>query len=323
MAYGKPVSIDFDKIYESNSCGKFKIIQDLGRDKRSRYWVRIKFLETGTEKDVRYDIAMDGRVRDDLYGIEFNKIYNSIYYGPYQIIAYLGRDQESKKVVRIRFLNTGYEYDVLHKMVKTGQVKDYSVDYHNRSMTIDKDEYNNHIVKILKSRWKTMMERCYNPNSSSYQAYGAIGVTVCDIWHHFEVFLASITSVKNYHRFYADPTNYNLDKDFYQLDKPKEQRIYSPNTCIFLSAVDNSNLSVMEHHEGYYGIRQVKSGNYTIIFSTGNDRRSFGTYSNLIAALNDYNYYYLKYGNYELVPLLNRGIPYMCHAEAMQYIVKR
>lgn len=37
--------------------------------------------------------------------------------------------------------------------------------------------------------WKAMRERCLNPTSSGYKKYGARGITVCDRWSSFELFL--------------------------------------------------------------------------------------------------------------------------------------
>lgn len=36
--------------------------------------------------------------------------------------------------------------------------------------------------------WADMLKRCYNPNSTSYPWYGALGVKVCTEWHLFENF---------------------------------------------------------------------------------------------------------------------------------------
>lgn len=36
--------------------------------------------------------------------------------------------------------------------------------------------------------WNTMMERCYNPNSTSYHKYGERGIKVCERWQVFENF---------------------------------------------------------------------------------------------------------------------------------------
>ena len=37
----------------------------------------------------------------------------------------------------------------------------------------------------IHNRWKTMKQRCTNPNSSRWQYYGAKGVTLCAEWHDF------------------------------------------------------------------------------------------------------------------------------------------
>jgi hypothetical protein len=37
-----------------------------------------------------------------------------------------------------------------------------------------------------------MKDRCQNPNSNNWEAYGARGVTVCERWQSFENFLADM-----------------------------------------------------------------------------------------------------------------------------------
>ena len=321
---GKPrIQIDFDKIYESNSCGKFKIIENLGRDKRSRLFVRIKFLKTNTIKDVRYDIAMDGKVKDDLYDIDFNKVYKSNYYGTYNIISYVGRtrNHDSHKVVRIKFHNTGYECNVLLRLAKIGNVKDDTVPYCDRECIIDYD-YSNTIVNILKERWKSMMYRCYNANCDSYKYYGGIGVSVCEYWHNVDNFISSMPGIPNYFNFFGDPVRYHLDKDYLQMNIPKKDRIYSPQTCVFLSIVDNSNLALLEKHNenSFFGV-STTGNNYEVSFTVNGKVTNFGVYSNEIAAVNEYNYYYKKYGSFEMIPLYNYNIKYMSHEEAKMYKV--
>lgn len=36
--------------------------------------------------------------------------------------------------------------------------------------------------------WKTMRQRCNNPNQHDYRWYGALGVSVCERWDSFEAF---------------------------------------------------------------------------------------------------------------------------------------
>jgi hypothetical protein len=37
-------------------------------------------------------------------------------------------------------------------------------------------------------RWRSMMSRCYNPNTAKFYAYGARGISVCERWHDFRLF---------------------------------------------------------------------------------------------------------------------------------------
>jgi DNA-binding CsgD family transcriptional regulator len=41
-------------------------------------------------------------------------------------------------------------------------------------------------------RWVNMHKRCYDPASNRYYRYGARGITVCDRWHDFEMYLEDV-----------------------------------------------------------------------------------------------------------------------------------
>lgn len=50
------INIDYSKIYSTKNYGEYKIIQNLGYiNNDSRLWVKIKFILTGYEKNIRYD----------------------------------------------------------------------------------------------------------------------------------------------------------------------------------------------------------------------------------------------------------------------------
>lgn len=324
MAGKTRINIEYDKVYQSNFCGPFKIIEDLGRDDHSRLYVKIKFLNTGTESVVRYDIAMAGKVNDIRNGINFNQPYESYYYGPFIVTDIIGRNDASDKIVKIKFLNTGYETDANFDQVLTGKVIDKTVKYEDRKfVSIDSPVHDKYIDQILRQRWHAMMRRCYNQNNDSYINYGKEGIRVCNLWQTIDGYLSTITSVQFYEKFYLQPDRYALDKDFKQLNIPKNQRIYSPETCIFLNYVDNDNLAIKEKHKPgeYYGIRKNDSGNYTVTFSINGKKHCFGTYTNLVAAINEYHYYYFLFVQFELVPLLNDGVPFMPHLEAQKYLI--
>jgi hypothetical protein len=40
--------------------------------------------------------------------------------------------------------------------------------------------------------WRAMLARCRNPKNNRYKYYGARGITVCERWNSFELFLADM-----------------------------------------------------------------------------------------------------------------------------------
>lgn len=64
--------------------------------------------------------------------------------------------------------------------------------------------------------WRSMIDRCYTPSSTSYKRYGARGVEVCDRWREsFENFLADMGEAKN----------------GLTLDRTDGSKGYSPDNC--------------------------------------------------------------------------------------------
>ena len=64
--------------------------------------------------------------------------------------------------------------------------------------------------------WKTMIQRCENPNHTSYKYYGSRGITVCDRWHSFEAFFEDM-----------EPRPKEMTLDRY----PDNNGNYEPNNC--------------------------------------------------------------------------------------------
>lgn len=58
------IEIDYNKIYDSNNYGKFKILSETKIDGYNRKAVKIQFIATGTIKDVPYARAINGSVKD-------------------------------------------------------------------------------------------------------------------------------------------------------------------------------------------------------------------------------------------------------------------
>lgn len=84
----------------------------------------------------------------------------------------------------------------------------------------------------LQSVWQAMKQRCYNPKHPEYSMYGAKGVTVCPEW------LNDAGAFINWALNQGWEKGKHLDKDILS-DSLGIPRIYSPNTCCFISAKAN------------------------------------------------------------------------------------
>ena len=247
--------------------------------------------------------------------------------GPFIIIENISGTNSVSTRCKIKFISTGYEnealfYSILYGTVKDHTLKSYSnIDFDHSRYLIDYDKI---IYRRLVTIYRFMIDRCYNPKSEKYPSYGAIGIRVSDEWRNMDQFMIDVKDLYNYDKFYLNPFIYEFDKDYLQQSIPKNQRIYSKETCLFLYYQDNLNLKHLEEmkehssRSGYFGVEINAQGNYYARIRMNNHRHNIGTFDNPIAAANAYNYWMLKYHNYELVPLLN-DVPYMGPEEFIKH----
>ena len=298
-----------DKIFHSNNYGDFKIIADIGRDKHHFRIVRVRFIATGYEYDVRYDTVQEGNVKDPTYFMYTvkDKIFHSNNYGDFKIIENLGFTKDKKhRVLRIKFLNTGAEAIVKYDDIVNGEVKDptYNTKYHARQI-IGPIQMQN-IEKQLNIIWRGMMSRCYNNNSPNYKSYGAKGVTVAPEWHDFNIFERDVINIPGWVNKFNDPVNYNLDKDLLQYFLPHSMRVYSKDTCIWLNRMINQRLMINGANVVnvfYNSIYQVDNLYYVKTLTS--ELLNYGPFDSLDAAINMLNYCYSSIGLYQLLIPIN------------------
>ena len=94
------------------------------------------------------------------------------------------------------------------------------------------------IYKPYYDIWHDMINRCYNPKNKRYEAYK--NVSVCDEWLVFENFYKDVSLIDDYDDTEIRNGNLVLDKDSKQ--RYSKNKIYSLNTCIWLSKHDNNKI---------------------------------------------------------------------------------
>lgn len=72
----------------------------------------------------------------------------------------------------------------------------------------------------LVGTWRSMKQRCYNPNHDAYARYGGRGIKVCERWHALENFVAD---------------NEALAKPGLTLDRRDNDGDYTPDNCRWIT----------------------------------------------------------------------------------------
>jgi hypothetical protein len=125
--------------------------------------------------------------------------------------------------------------------------------------------------------WNDMLKRCYSPKyQAKYPTYK--GCTVCDDWLYFQTFAAWYNE-----HYYEIPL---LGKS--QIDKDiliKGNKVYSPNTCVFVPGSINNLFIKSNAIRGKYPIgvdyhKQAKK--YRAQISYGDGKRHFLGYFNTV-----------------------------------------
>ena len=92
--------------------------------------------------------------------------------------------------------------------------------------------------------WSAMRQRCENKNDANYKNYGGRGVSVCERWHDFEIFIADMGKRPN-----KKSTIDRIDND----------KGYSPENCVWTGRTNQSRNQRLRKdnttgHKGVYKI---------------------------------------------------------------------
>jgi hypothetical protein len=207
--------------------GKWVVIQEMFRDKKSNLYVNCK-CECGTEKVQALSTlrtlkstqckscAVKRQTKiDDIKGK----------FGNWEVVSQVADKNNNK-----RFLcrcQCGREKEVDAYRLRNGQSKscpNCRIKTHGMSYT--------RTFKI----WQDMLSRCSNPNVRFWNRYGGRGIKVCDSWIKFE-------------NFYKDMGDRPMNL---QLDRIDNDGNYEPGNCHWVTAkVNNANRSNTGFKKGH------------------------------------------------------------------------
>lgn len=256
------------------------------------------------------------------------RVYDSNNFGKFEVIGKCGYWPENKGPRRksadddryvIRFKDTGCIIVASYGAFRHGRVRDFmkpvvaGVGYVGSDIVIS-DEL---IIDFYRP-WNDMINRCYNTTDSDYKYYGALGVTVDPRWFNFTLFMFDAMFLPNFEKRMAFPQIYQLDKDYLQFHLPKEKRVYSRDTCIWLSKYDNSIIMNRDKDisSGYFGVYYLYNSWQTII-----DGIVYGKFTIPEAAANLFNYIRPKLMHFFNDVMIYNDVPVIPYEELHKYCV--
>ena len=229
------------EIYDTNSSGKIKIISVV---EHNRY--AVKFLNTGTIKIAHLSNIINGKVCEIKSQPHVNEINSLVINNSGDIGKILAIYKGPRIKCDIQFLDTGNIQRFRLENVRNGKFRNNSkpvlsgIGYMGDISFADID--NKKLYKLLYRRWAAMLYRCYDPQDVWYSSYGAKGVRVDDRWKCFTNFYHDAQCLPGFSIDNIFNKGFQLDKDKLQMDIPICERIYSKDTCCWLSRTENNQL---------------------------------------------------------------------------------
>lgn len=159
--------------------------------------------------------------------ITVGSVWESKSYGKFKIVEYFDYYN-----VKVKFLFTGFVTRANSSSIRAGSVKDKLLpSVHGVGFVGDGEFRPSHNGMHTKPYilWICMLQRCYS-HKCSIKNPTYKDCTVCDEWHNYQ----------NFASWYKE--NYPTDGKCYQLDKDMKvigNKVYSPDTCMFVSQVVN------------------------------------------------------------------------------------
>jgi len=216
-------------------------------------------------------------------------VFNSNNYGKFKIITELD-SKNKKRQFLIEFLLTKHKTKASIREIVNGEVKDiyYPKIYGVASIGNANKKGNEKIYNI----WINIIARCYNQQNKAYRFYGAKNVKVSTEWLIFQNFLKDVAKLKGFQNIAEKVEKYELDKDI-----NGDGQLYSKESCVWVLKSTNNYYMLKENNKSsYIGVCFLKkTGNWQSQINIDNKQVYIGTFTNINAAANAYNYYAKQY----------------------------
>ncbi len=202
------------------------------------------------------------------------KILPSNNYGDFVILEYNALND-----VKIKFLETGFVDTVFIAQVHSGRVRDYM-----KPLILGKGIVGTKLTtegykhKAYKN-WVRILKRCYDENQV-HKRPTYLGCTVSEFFLTYTNFRAWYVKQKNW-----DNPDFVLDKD---LLSPKDNKVYSEDTCVFIPKEINSLLTTTKASRGDLPLGVCKpkkeGGKFRVCICKENKDYQLGYYEDAVEA---------------------------------------
>lgn len=177
-------------------------------------------------------------------------VFNSNKSGKFYVVNYIDGNN-----VEVEFFDTGYKFVARSQAIRKGNIKDPTARVIHGVACFGVGDFaasKNGKTSIAYNKWNNMLIRCYDDDyQSSKPTYK--GCYVCDEWLNFQNFAKWF-----YDNYPNDGHQYCLDKDLTVIGN----KVYSPDTCIFVSNQVNCFVTDSAAARGQYmiGVSMPKRG---------------------------------------------------------------